>query len=79
MGVRSGCGLNENVFRGLRCFQYAPQVAKLFDEGSLGESMAFPPVAVHLPCCLLVVGVISQAPCPGLLPLPSLPLWILEL
>lgn len=22
MGVRSGCGLNENVFRRLRCFQY---------------------------------------------------------
>lgn len=53
MGVRSGCVWNENVFRGLRCFQYAPQVAELFDEGSLGESMAFPQLPFTYPAVCL--------------------------
>lgn len=48
MGVRSGCGLGSGLS------VCAPQVAELFDVGSLAESMAFLQL-VHLPCCLLVV------------------------
>lgn len=62
MGVRRGCSLND--FRGLSSASVCSSVG-LFDMGSPGKSMSPSPVCTH--CLLVVEGVVSQAPCPGLL------------